>query len=53
MRDVPGQQTVAQIVAPSPIHLGWGFGQHACPGRSFAANETCSYMTGRLWAVGE
>ncbi|KAJ5772737.1 hypothetical protein N7457_007633 [Penicillium paradoxum] len=39
MRDVPGQQTAAQLVAPSPIHLGWGFGQHACPGRFFAANE--------------
>ncbi|KAJ5951586.1 uncharacterized protein N7479_009999 [Penicillium vulpinum] len=39
MRDIPGQQTAAQLVAPSPIHLGWGFGQHACPGRFFAANE--------------
>lgn len=39
MRDVPGQHTAAQLVAPSPIHLGWGFGQHACPGRFFAANE--------------
>lgn len=39
MRDVPSQQTAAQLVAPSPIHFCWGFGQHACPGRFFAANE--------------
>lgn len=41
MRESPNRQaqTAAQLVSPSPNHLGWGFGQHACPGRFFAANE--------------
>lgn len=39
MRDIPGRQNAAQLVATSPEHLGFGHGQHACPGRFFAANE--------------
>lgn len=41
MRELPNRQaqTAAQLISPSPNHLGWGFGQHACPGRFFAANE--------------
>nr|BAW27598.1 citreohybridonol synthase [Aspergillus stellatus] len=41
MRKLPNRQaqTEAQLVSPSPNHLGWGFGEHACPGRFFAANE--------------
>ncbi|KAJ6155238.1 hypothetical protein N7470_005804 [Penicillium chermesinum] len=41
MRNLPNRQmqTAAQLVSPSPHHLGWGFGQHACPGRFFAVNE--------------
>ncbi|KAL3443342.1 cytochrome P450 [Aspergillus insuetus] len=29
----------AYLVSPSPEHLGFGLGKHACPGRFFAANE--------------
>lgn len=39
MRRTPGQETHAQLVSPSPEHLGFGLGTHACPGRFFAANE--------------
>lgn len=38
-RQTPGQGTHAHLVTPSPGHLGWGLGNHACPGRFFAANE--------------
>ncbi|KAJ6130412.1 hypothetical protein N7512_003192, partial [Penicillium capsulatum] len=39
MRQIPGNQASAQFVSPSPEHLGFGFGNHACPGRFFVANE--------------
>ena len=39
MRQVPGHESSAQLVATSPQHLGFGHGKHACPGRFFAANE--------------
>ncbi|KZL84776.1 ent-kaurene oxidase [Colletotrichum incanum] len=29
----------AHLVSTSPAHLGFGHGQHACPGRFFAGNE--------------
>ncbi|KAL5332214.1 cytochrome P450 [Aspergillus crustosus] len=29
----------AYLVSPSPAHLGFGLGEHACPGRFFVANE--------------
>lgn len=38
MRD-QGNQELAQYVSTSPSTLGFGHGQHACPGRFFAANE--------------
>ncbi|GLI74942.1 hypothetical protein PoHVEF18_003191 [Penicillium ochrochloron] len=38
-RQTPGQGTHAQLVTPSAEHLGWGLGNHACPGRFFAANQ--------------
>lgn len=28
-----------QLLTPSPDSLTWGYGLHACPGRSFAATE--------------
>jgi cytochrome P450 len=39
MRAEPGKENVAQFVSTSPDHLGFGHGQHACPGRFFASNE--------------
>jgi cytochrome P450 len=39
LRQVPGYETVAQTVSPSPEHMGFGLGKHACPGRFFAINE--------------
>lgn len=39
MRQTPGRETHAQLVSPSPEHMGFGLGNHACPGRFFAANE--------------
>jgi cytochrome P450 len=39
MRETPGQENAAQLVTTSPDHLGFGHGQHACPGRFFASNE--------------
>ncbi|KAH8895999.1 cytochrome P450 [Thozetella sp. PMI_491] len=39
MRETPGKENQAQFVATSPNHLGFGHGQHACPGRFFASNE--------------
>jgi cytochrome P450 len=29
----------AYLVSPSPEHMGFSYGNHACPGRFFAANE--------------
>ncbi|KAF9874206.1 cytochrome P450 [Colletotrichum karsti] len=34
-----GKEGAAHFVSTSPEHLGFGHGQHACPGRFFAANE--------------
>jgi cytochrome P450 len=31
--------STAQLVSLSPLHLGFGLGKHACPGRFFAAAE--------------
>lgn len=39
MRHTPGRENVAQLVSTSPEHLGFGHGQHSCPGRFFASNE--------------
>ncbi|KAH6843331.1 cytochrome P450 [Chaetomium sp. MPI-CAGE-AT-0009] len=39
MRETPGQENTAQLVSTGPEHLGFGHGQHACPGRFFASNE--------------
>ncbi|OJD25220.1 hypothetical protein ACJ73_03415 [Blastomyces percursus] len=39
MRQIPGQENSSQFVSTSPDHLAFGHGQHACPGRFFAANE--------------
>ncbi|KAJ5104702.1 hypothetical protein NUU61_002049 [Penicillium alfredii] len=39
LRQTPGRETSSHLVSPSPEHLGFGLGKHACPGRFFAANE--------------
>ncbi|KAJ5605308.1 hypothetical protein N7510_010462 [Penicillium lagena] len=39
MREDPVKGNLAQFVSTSPTHLGFGHGQHACPGRFFASNE--------------
>ncbi|KAF2223851.1 P450 monooxygenase [Elsinoe ampelina] len=39
MRQQPGGEHTAQLVSTSQDHLGFGHGEHSCPGRFFAANE--------------
>ena len=40
MRDQPGKEgQQSHLVSTSVNHLGFGHGDHACPGRFFAANE--------------
>ncbi|EFQ36844.1 cytochrome P450 [Colletotrichum graminicola M1.001] len=39
MRRTPGKENQAHFVTTGPDSLGFGHGQHACPGRFFAANE--------------
>lgn len=38
-RDDPEKENIAHLVSTSTLHLGFGHGAHACPGRFFAANE--------------
>ncbi|KAI0544219.1 cytochrome P450 [Xylaria curta] len=38
-RQVPGQENSWQFVTTSASNLGFGHGEHACPGRFFASNE--------------
>ncbi|OJJ38075.1 hypothetical protein ASPWEDRAFT_24048 [Aspergillus wentii DTO 134E9] len=38
-RQIPGYETSSLAVSPSPEHLGFSFGNHACPGRFFAIHE--------------
>ncbi|KAM5345999.1 hypothetical protein ACJ41O_011860 [Fusarium nematophilum] len=39
LREQPGNENKAQLVATSPEQLSFGHGRFACPGRFFAANE--------------
>ncbi|KAM0213308.1 hypothetical protein ACHAQI_004351 [Fusarium lateritium] len=39
MRETQGQERQAYLVSTTANHLGFGHGQHACPGRFFAAAE--------------
>ncbi|TGJ81506.1 hypothetical protein E0Z10_g7264 [Xylaria hypoxylon] len=39
MRSQSGKEHLAQLVTTSVDHFGFGHGNHACPGRFFAANE--------------
>ena len=38
-RAVPDQHNAWQHVTVSPWHMGFGYGDHACPGRFFASTE--------------
>lgn len=38
-REQPGLENKAHLVSTSPEHMAFGHGEHACPGRFFAANE--------------
>ena len=39
LRELPGNENKWQYVTTSTDHIGFGHGQHACPGRFFAGNE--------------
>ncbi|CVL02157.1 gibberellin cluster-C20-oxidase [Fusarium mangiferae] len=39
MRSEAGKDHGAQLVSTGSNHMGFGHGQHSCPGRFFAANE--------------
>jgi cytochrome P450 len=51
------EKQTAQHVGLMPEHLGWGFGNHACPGRFFASNELkialCYLLTRYDWKFTE
>ncbi|ATY61274.1 trichothecene C-8 hydroxylase [Cordyceps militaris] len=48
MRDDPARQNAAHLVSTTPEHSAFGHGQHACPGRFFAANEIKVALLGIL-----
>lgn len=39
LREQPGEENRHQFVTTTSDHMGFGHGQHACPGRFFASNE--------------
>ncbi|PNP80129.1 hypothetical protein FNYG_06497 [Fusarium nygamai] len=39
MRSDPEMESKAHLVSTSSVHMGFGHGRHACPGRFFASNE--------------
>ncbi|KAI9035511.1 cytochrome P450 [Aspergillus affinis] len=39
LRQTAGKERYAQVTTPSPEHLAWGFGKHACPGRNLVVTE--------------
>lgn len=39
LRSQPGEENRHQFVTTTAEHMGFGHGQHACPGRFFASNE--------------
>ncbi|KAJ3495733.1 hypothetical protein NLG97_g3184 [Lecanicillium saksenae] len=48
MRDDPERQNAAHLVSTTADHNAFGHGQHACPGRFFAANEIKVALLGIL-----
>ncbi|KAH7040188.1 cytochrome P450 [Microdochium trichocladiopsis] len=59
MREREGEEHSWQLVTTTPAHMFFGHGQHACPGRFFAANEVKILLCHLLlkydfrWAPGE
>ncbi|KUI57864.1 Fumitremorgin C monooxygenase [Cytospora mali] len=61
LRQTPGKANnkwkTAQLVTTSPEHTGFGHGQHACPGRFFAAHEVkialCHLLLKYEWKIPE
>lgn len=39
MREIPGNESKFQLAGTGTYATGFGFGDHACPGRFFAINE--------------
>ncbi|KAF5003208.1 hypothetical protein FDECE_10226 [Fusarium decemcellulare] len=39
LREQPGAESKHQFVTTSELHMAFGHGKHACPGRFFASNE--------------
>ena len=39
LRQQPGEENRHQFVTPTPELMGFGYGEHACPGRFFVSNE--------------
>lgn len=48
MRENPATQNASHLVSTTPEHNAFGHGQHACPGRFFAANEIKVALLGIL-----
>ncbi|KUI66695.1 Fumitremorgin C monooxygenase [Cytospora mali] len=57
LRQTPGKANTAKLVTTSPDHMGFGHGQHACPGRFFAAHEVkitlCHLLLKYEWKIPE
>lgn len=45
LRQLRGKENMAQLVTTSPDHLGFGHGNHACPGRFLASAEIKIILT--------
>ncbi|RYP80555.1 hypothetical protein DL769_002403 [Monosporascus sp. CRB-8-3] len=55
MRETPGMESQAHLVSTSASHMGFGHGEHSCPGRFFAANEVkillCHFLLKYEWKL--
>jgi len=55
MRSTPDQAHMSHLVSTSSMHLGFGHGSHACPGRFFASNEVkialCHFILKYDWKL--
>ncbi|KAI5858276.1 cytochrome P450 [Durotheca rogersii] len=55
LRSQPGWENTTQLVSTSRDHYAFGYGEHACPGRFFAANEIkvlfCHLLVNYEWKL--